>query len=82
MYFDYPVYNADLASERRIVNIDLIQQVKPHANVPVDPGAVDTVCVEISFYSGSSEIVLLDFGTVKAGMKAYFGIIDVNGDMT
>lgn len=82
MYFDYPVYNASLESERRIINTDHVEQVKLHANVPVDPGAVDTACVEFTFYSGENELILIDYDTVKAGMKTFFGIVDANGIVT
>lgn len=78
-FFDYPVYNAALESEQRIVNTDHIEQVKPHADVPVDPGAVSTACVEVVSYSGASIIVLLDYATVKTGLSAFFGVVDQNG---
>lgn len=81
-FFDYPVYSAALTSERRIINTDHIEQVKAHANVPVDPGAVDTECVEVAFYSGESAVVLLDYDTVKSGMMAFFGLVDATGAMT
>lgn len=82
MLFDYPVYSASLVSERRIINSDHIEQIKPHANVPVDPGAVDTECCEFFFYSGTSCVVLLNYDVVKVGLKAYLGIINDAGEMT
>lgn len=81
-YFDYPVYNASLESEQNIINTDHIAQVKPRANVPVDPGAVDTECVDVVLFSGSSVIVLLDYATVKTGLSAFFGVVDQNGGMS
>ena len=80
-FFDYPVYTAALTSERRIINTDHIEQVKPHANVPVDPGAEGTACVEVVMFSGESAIVLLDYDTVKVGMNATFGVVDQNGNI-
>jgi len=81
-FFDYPRYNASNESERIIVNIAEIQAVKPHANVPVDPGAVDTPCVEFFYKFGTSDIILLDYDTVKTGIDAFYGVVDQNGAMT
>ena len=78
-FFDYPVYNAALESERNIINLSQIQSIKPHANVPVDPGAVDTACVEFFYKFGTSDIILLDYDTVKSGMKGFFGLVDADG---
>jgi len=81
-FLDYPRYNDAKESERIMVNLSAIQAVKPHANVPVDPGAVDTVCVEMFYKFGTSDVILLDYDTVKTGIKAYFGVVDQNGVMT
>lgn len=80
-FFDYPVYNAALASEQRIINTDHIEQVKPHADVPVDTGhgTISTACVEMVLFSGASVVVLLDYATVKTGLNAFFGVVDQNG---
>lgn len=81
-FFDYPRYNDSNESERIIINLSEIQSVKPHANVPVDPGAIDTQCVEVFYKFGTSDIILLDYGTVKTGIEAYFGVVDQYGTMT
>lgn len=81
-FFDYPRYNASNESERIIVNLAEIQAIKPHANVAVDPGAVDTACVEFFYKFGTSDIILLDYDTVKTGIASYFGVVDQNGVMT
>ena len=81
-FLDYPRYNASLESENILVNLSEIQAIKPHANVPVDPGAVDTACVEFFYKFGTSDVILLDYDTVKTGIDAYFGVVDENGAMT
>jgi hypothetical protein len=82
MYFDYPVYNAALESERNIINSDHIERVAHHADVPVDPGAVSTPCVEFFFIFGTSAIILLDYDTVRDGLNATFGVISADGYLT
>ena len=79
MFFDYPVYNAALESENRLVNIGQVEQIMPHADVPVDPGAVSTPCAEFFFFSGTAAIVLLEYEVIKAGLFAYKGIVDQTG---
>lgn len=81
-FFDYPHYNDSLESENILVNLSEIQSVKPHANVPVNPGAVDTVCVEIFYKFGTSDVILLDYATVKTGISAYYGVVDPDGVMS
>lgn len=81
-FLDYPRLNDSNASERILVNLSEIQAVKPHANVAVDPGAVDTVCVEMFYKFGTSDIILLDYNTVKTGIGAFYGVVDMNGVMT
>jgi hypothetical protein len=74
-----PVYNASNESEDRVVNLEHIEQVKPHANVPVDPGAVSTACCEVAFHSGSTIIVLIDQPTFEQQLQALTGTIDTFG---
>ena len=81
-FFDYPRYNESLESENMLINISEIQAVKHHANVPVDPGAVSTTCVEIFYKFGTSDIILLDYDTVKTGIEAYYGVVNGDGTMT
>jgi len=76
-----PVYNASLESENRLINLDHIQQVSPHANVPVDPGAADTPCCEVEFYSGTTIVVLVDYATMKEQTGALVGTIDTIGTL-
>jgi hypothetical protein len=71
-----PVYNASLESENRLINVDTIEEVKPHANVPVDPGAVDTSCVEVRFHSGEAIVVLVDYSSMRQQLSALVGNID------
>ena len=79
-YYDYPVYNSAQQSERRIINLDHIEQVQPHANVSVS--GVDTACSQFTFHSGASVIVLTDFSTIRSGLNANFGLVDINGVVT
>lgn len=81
-FLDYPRYNDSLESETILVNLSEIQAIKPHANVPVNPGAVDTVCVEIFYKFGTSDVILLDFDTLKTGIDAFFGVVDGDGVMS
>lgn len=73
MFKNAPVYNATLESEVQILNLDHFERVLPHANVPVDPGAVDTACCEVKFFSGDSVIVLLSFSSMQSQIQALTG---------
>lgn len=79
MFQQVPVYNAALESENRILNTDHIESVAPHANVPVDPGAADTACVEIIFHSGTSWVVLLDYASAYTHLQTLEGEITTLG---
>jgi hypothetical protein len=76
-----PVYNASLESEDTVINLNHIEQVKPHANVPVDPGAVDTAACEVVFHSGTSIVVLLDMLSMESNLQALTGTIDTFGSL-
>jgi hypothetical protein len=76
-----PVYNAALESEGRTINLEHIEQVLPHANVPVNPGAVDNPSCEVKFYSGTSIIVLVDQPTFEQHLGAITGEIDTYGTL-
>lgn len=81
MFATVPVYNAALESETRIINPSHIEEVRPHANVPVDPGAVDTQCTEVFFHSGNSIVVLLDMTTMQSHLQALTGVFDDYGSL-
>lgn len=82
-FFDYPCLNQTTnESERAMLNLSEIQCIKTHANVSVDPGAVDTQCVEVFYKFGTSDIILIDYDSLKQGLDAYYGIVDENGIMT
>lgn len=81
MYATVPVYNAVNESENRIINPSHIEEVRPHADVAVDPGAVNTSCVEVFFYSNRSIIILLDFATMESRLQALTGVIDDYGNL-
>ena len=78
VFFDYPVYNA-FAAERRLINVCRIIEIKPHANV--DISGISTTCVEFVLQN-ENIVVLLDYNTVKNGIGATFGVVDVNGNVT
>jgi hypothetical protein len=82
MFKTAPVYNAALESETRLINLDHIEEVKPHANVPVDPGAVDTPCCEVQYYSGVSTVVLVEFASMQSEIQALVGVIDELGNIS
>ncbi len=81
MFYSIPVYNAALESETRIINPEHIEQVTPHVNVPVDPGAVDTPCCEITFHSSATLIALIDMSSMTANLQALTGTIDELGNI-
>jgi hypothetical protein len=81
MFAIVPVYNASLESEDRTINPSHIEEVRPHVNVPVDPGAVDTACVEVFFHSGNSIVVLLDMSTINSHLQALTGVFDDYGSL-
>jgi hypothetical protein len=74
-----PVYNSSLASEDRVINLEHLEQVKPHAEVPVDPGAVSTSCCELVFHSSTAIIVLIDKPTFETQLQTLIGSIDTLG---
>lgn len=76
-----PIYNAGLESEDQLINLDHIERVLPHANVPVDPGAVDTECCEVKFFSGDTAVVLVTFATMQEQIQALTGVLDSLGDL-
>lgn len=75
MFVIAPIYNAGLESEERPLNLDHIEEVYPHVNVPVDPGAVDTESCEARFYSGSTVVILLPLATMQERLVAIYGTI-------
>jgi hypothetical protein len=81
MYAIVPVYNASFESEDRIINPSHIEEVRPNANVPVDPGAVDTEAVLVRFYSGAEIIVLLNMSTMATRLQAITGLVDNFGTL-
>lgn len=76
-----PVYNASNESESRVINLELIEEIKPHADVPVDPGAVNTSCCEVRFFSGTAIIVLISQSTFESQLTALTGQIDELGEL-
>lgn len=82
MFIVLPTYSAALTSENRIVNLDAIEQAKPHADVPVEPGAVNTSACELVTRSGAAVIVLLSLGTIQENLSALSGRIDALGQLT
>jgi hypothetical protein len=82
MFATVPVYNASLESEERIINPSHIEEIRPHADVPVDPGAVNTTCCEAFFFSGNSIVILIDYTTMKGHLQAITGEVDVYGVIT
>jgi len=64
-----------------MMNTDHFEEVKPHANVPVDPGAVSTACVEVRFYSAESIVVLVDYSSMYSRLKTAEGVTDETGNL-
>jgi hypothetical protein len=81
MFANVPVYNSSLESETRIINTEHIEQVEPHANVPVGSGAVSTACCQVDFHSGTSIVVLIDFGSMQTNLNSLTGTVDFNGTL-
>lgn len=82
MFAIIPVYNSSLESEDRYIQPAHIEEVKPNANVPVDPGEVDTPCCMVRLKSGQERIVLLDMDTMKTRLIALTGVFDDYGTLT
>lgn len=82
MFAKFSCYNTSFESEDRVLNTDHFEVVKPHADVPVDPGAVVTNCCEVIFSSGEIVIVLLSFGDLSSRLNVVVGIVDQTGSIT
>ena len=82
MFAQFPIYTAGLTSEDHLLNTDHIEEVLPHANVPVDPGTVDTECCEVRFYSTATAITLLPYSEVFSRLQAMLGLIDTTGEVS
>ena len=80
-FLSVPIYNASLQSEERIINSSFIEEIKPHADVPVSPGPVSTPSCEVRFYTDRTVVVLIDFGTMKDRLNAVEGIVTVEGNL-
>lgn len=80
MFIKVPVYNASLESEDRVYNTDHLEEMKPHANVPVDPGTVSTPCCEVTFQSGTTAIILVSSAEMEARLQVVVGITNITGD--
>jgi hypothetical protein len=79
MFAKISCYNTGLTAEDRLINTDHVEEVLPHADVPVDPGAVATHCCELRYHSGATTIVLLSFAIVAIRFGALVGITDESG---
>lgn len=82
MFIKVPFYNASLENEPRSMNTDHFEEIYPHANVPVDPGAVDTPCCEVRFFSGETRVILLDKTVFETALNASTGLTDLTGLLT
>jgi hypothetical protein len=81
MFTIVPAYNTSNESETRIINVSQIEQIQPNPDVFVDPGAVPTSCCLATFFSGTTMIILLDFGTMQEHLQALTGVIDEFGSL-
>jgi hypothetical protein len=79
MFATIPCYNeaAGNTSENRIINLDNIEEIKPHADANVE-GSLLT-CTEARFKSGATSIFLMDLPTLQERLKAITGAVDDYG---
>ena len=82
MLIRFNCYNASNESEERVIQTDLVEEVSPHANVNVDPGAVSTTCSQLRFSSGATTIVLLPYSDLKNRLSSFAGIVDQTGTIS
>lgn len=80
-----PVYlSATTSSENRIINLDHIEEVTPHANVDVgaEEPFTSTACCQVRYHSGQEEILLIDYTSMKTNLSAITGTIDLLGNIS
>lgn len=82
MFATVPVLTATNESEDWLIQLAMVEEIKPHADVPVDPGAVVTSCCEARFFSGTSIVILIDIYSMKSQVGALTGTVDEYGQLT